>query len=90
MKKAFGFAPRNYGLINMEDKIESFRRRYEKVKKGEGDVHAARHEALVLVENAKQRGDKKVLEDVQEMLMELELLIAGERSRILFRKSSHQ
>lgn len=56
----------------MEDMVKKLRRSYEKVKQGDEDVRAVRDEARSALEEAKKRGNRMVVDEVADILLDLE------------------
>ena len=65
----------------MEDKIQSLRRKYEGFKRGEEDVFAVRDEARSVLDDARKKGKRGVLEEVEDMLIDLEFSIEENRCK---------
>lgn len=72
----------------MEDKVQILRRKYEGFKRGEEDVLAVRDEARLVLEEVRKRGDPKILEEVEDMLLDLEFSIEENRCMCHHRFSS--
>ncbi len=59
----------------MRDKIESLRRKYEDFKRGKESVLAVRDEAQLVLEEARKRGNPKIVEEIEDMVIDLEFSI---------------
>lgn len=59
----------------MESKIESLRRKYKDFRRGKEDVLAVRHEAMLVLEEARRNGYSEVTDEVEDMLIDLEFSI---------------
>ena len=59
----------------MEDRIQNLRRMYEDFRKGEVDPLAVRNEAVSFLEEVKEKADSKILEGIEDMLIDLEFSI---------------
>ncbi len=59
----------------MEDKVDSLKKMYEEFRRGKMEPEAVRDEARLVLKEARKRGDSKVLEEVDDMLMELGVYI---------------
>ncbi len=63
----------------MEDKIDSLRKMYKDFRRGRIEAEAVRDEARLVLKEAKKRGDSKVLEEVDDMLMDLGVYIGNRK-----------
>jgi hypothetical protein len=72
----------------MENNVEKLRKRYEGFKRGEEDASTVRNEALLVLKDAKERGNREVLETVEDMLVDLEFSIEENRCKC-HQKCSH-
>lgn len=59
----------------MEKRVQKLRRKYEAFKKGQEDVLSVRHETKLLLEEAKNSGNKKIVEELEDILIDLEFSI---------------
>ena len=59
----------------MEHKIDSLRKMYEEFRRGKMEAEAVRDEARLVLKEAEKRGDSKVSEEAEDILMELGVYI---------------
>ncbi len=59
----------------MENKIESLRRKYKDFRRGKENALAVRHEALLVLDEARRDGYFEVTGEVEDMLIDLEFSI---------------
>ena len=59
----------------MEDNVQNLRRKYESFKRGKLDVLEVRDEALLILEEARRKGDPEILEEVKDILLNLKFSI---------------
>ncbi len=59
----------------LEDSVGKLRRKYERFLKGKEDVLEVRDEARLILEEAKKKGDSKVMDEVGDMLLDLDFSI---------------
>lgn len=59
----------------MEETIASLKRKYEACRKGEEDVLAVRDETQLLLAEARKGGDSKVVDELEDILIDLQFSI---------------
>ncbi len=59
----------------MEKRVQKLRRKYDAFKMGQEDVLSMRDEAKLLLEEAKKMGDKRIVEELEDILIDLEFSI---------------
>jgi len=59
----------------MKDKVKSLRRKYECFRKGKEDPLTVRGEAMILLKEARNNGDHKAMNEIEDMLIDLEFSI---------------
>ena len=60
----------------MEESIRKLKEDYQSFRKGEKSNLTVKTDALLLLDKARIKGDTKMVEEVTDMLMDLELSIA--------------
>lgn len=55
----------------MNQKLANLRLKYESFKKGNEDAFTVRSEALAVLEEAKEKGNEKIVNEVEEMLIDV-------------------
>jgi len=71
----------------MEDRVESLRRNYEGFKRSRKDALAVSDEARLVLEEAKRKGDREIMEEVEDKLLDLEFAIEENKCKC-YRKCS--
>jgi len=59
----------------MKNRVESLRRKYESFRKGKEDPLAVRSEAMILLKEARNNGDHKTMDEVEDMLIDIQFSI---------------
>ena len=59
----------------MSVKISRLKLKFENFKKGNENPYAIRTEALKVLEDAKEKGDKNMINEIEDMLLDIELWI---------------
>ena len=72
----------------MVDRIEGLRRKYQGFKRGEESAFALRDEAKLVLDEARTKGDPKILEEVEDMLIDLEFSIEENKCKCHRKRSS--
>ena len=65
----------------MEDRVERLRRMYEGFERGEEDALKVRDEARLVLEEARKKCDREVMDEVSDMLVDLEFSIEENRCK---------
>jgi len=55
----------------MNQKLANLRLKYESFKKGNENAFVVRSEALAVLEEAKEKGNEQIINEVEEMLIDL-------------------
>ncbi|UCE96738.1 MAG: hypothetical protein JSV51_03870 [Candidatus Bathyarchaeota archaeon] len=71
----------------MEERIESLKKKYQTLEKGEGDALALKDETQLLLKEVRKKGNQKSMEELEDILIDLELSIEDNKCKC-HRKSS--
>lgn len=55
----------------MENKVENLRKKYQAFKRGKESALAVRDAAQLVLEEAKERGDSEITEEIEDMIIDL-------------------
>ena len=55
----------------MDQKLTSLRLKYERFKKGNENAFIVRSEAIAVLEEAKEKGNEQIVNEVEEMLIDI-------------------
>ena len=72
----------------MENKVVTLRRMYKSFRKGEEDPLAVKSEAMLVFKDVEVRGDRKIIEEVEDMLIDLEFSIEENKCKCHRERSS--
>ena len=59
----------------MNEKLISLRLKYENFKKGNEDAFTVRREALAILEEAKENGNEKIINEIEDILIDIQFSI---------------
>ena len=65
----------------MEDRVESIREKYKAFRKGEESVLALKDETQLLLEEAIKKGRQKIIEELEDILIDLEFSIEDNKCK---------
>lgn len=65
----------------MEDRVESIREKYKAFKKEEESILALKDETKLLLEEAIKKGRQKIIEELEDILIDLEFSIEDNKCK---------
>jgi hypothetical protein len=65
----------------MKDRVEGIREKYKAFRKGEESVLALKDETQLLLEEARKKGRRKVVEELEDILIDLKFSIEDNKCK---------